>query len=581
MLISQFVGLDLTGQETDNNNFAQYQNIPREKIFVSFNNSLLFTGEYLLYKVFTLNDKTKQPSDISKIGYVELINENKESVFSHKIRLEEGKGQGDFFVPTALASGNYKLIGYTRWMRNGSIDLFFQEDITIINPYRSDQDALLPPKTEGLSLMDEEEITDSQTNDDKRFVLETDSSNYDKRSKVILKIKNFRGASGYGNYRLSVRKKYDLKSDAKFTPESFIQTYGNKTSELAVTYDSIRFAPENDGSLLKGQLIATDGTASVADRKVGISIPGKDFQLKVVKTDSSGSFSSAISKDFLQNTAILQVLEAKKESFKIEVEQDAPLDYSGLEFKKFYLNPNMRETIVRRSVHNQIENAYFAVNPDTVSQGFLNDPYGGAYVETVNLDEFTRFKTLEETIVEIVPNVWTKRNENGEDVFKVRSFDETYEESEFDALVFIDGVLMPDQSELLDFETKKVERIHTVREKFSLGGGFYFGMVNIETAEGNYFETINDGDITKIELTRPVPTKAYFIQKYNQDSSLNTMRLPDFREQLFWKPTVDLENKEIEFDFFTSDIPGEYVVSLEGFSIYGRPVSAYETITVK
>ncbi len=575
VLICLFLGQLIIGQETLISSYDQFKELPREKVYVSINSSLLLTGEYLFYKVYNLNDKTKQPSEISKIAYIELISEDREVIFNHKIRLVKSQGQGDFFVPTTVPSGNYKLIGYTRWMKNGSIDLFFQEDISIVNPYQSNQDAILQD-------VDKKEVADEMLKDpliseDKRFILSMNQKEYPKKSKVSIAIQNFRGASGYGNYTVSVRKKESLNNNAKHTPETYIEWHQKQISNTAPFYKRIRFAPELDGELIKGQLLAKEGDASIANQNIAISIPGEDFQLKVVKTDSTGSFYVNIDKDYTEASAIFQVLGDTKDIYVLEIVQDPPIDYSPLKFKKYYIHPKMEEAIVGRSVYNQIENGFFAIKPDTIRLDLLNDPYGGSYVETIHLEEYTRFKTLKETIIELVPNVWTKKNKEGEFVFKVRSFDETYEESEFDALVFIDGVLIPRANDILDFDTRTVVRVNTVREKYRLGGKYYFGMVNIETNEGDYFEKMGDGNHIKMGLTSPRPLKNYFTQSYTIDSNPN---IPDFRNQLLWKPTISLEGKEMDLSFYTSEVTGEYEVSLEGFSIYGRPVVVKETFTV-
>ena len=109
-----------------NKDITVYQQIPQEKIFLHHNASFLLTGEYLYYKVYCLSTKTDALSDFSKIAYVELINTNKDQIFRHKVRLESGLGRGDFFLPTNIPSGNYKLIAYTQWMRNGEDQHFFQ-----------------------------------------------------------------------------------------------------------------------------------------------------------------------------------------------------------------------------------------------------------------------------------------------------------------------------------------------------------------------------------------------------------------------------------------------------------------------
>ncbi len=568
--------VSLFGQDKKGGVYDRFKVLPAEKVYVSMNTNVLLTGEYLFYKVYCINDKTKQPSDNSQIAYIDLVDENYQLVFSHKIRLENSQGQGDYFVPTSVPSGNYKLVAYTRWMKNGRKELFFQEDVSIINPYQTDQDTILKVASNSTEVTNNM-IKTQEYIEDKRFVLVTDKENYPKQSKVQLKVKNFRGASGYGDYNISIRKRETLENAGKYTPEAYLKLH-KALANNTIFYDEITYGPEIEGELLKGRLVAIDDKRSVIGKKIGLSIPGKDYQLKVVGTDSSGVFHVSINKDYTEAVAIIQVLDEPKNAYSIVMEQDQKIDYSFLKFKEFYINAAMEDAIVSRSVKNQIENGFYEVKPDTVRLDLLNDPYGGAYIETVNLDEYTRFKTLEETVVELVPNVWTKKNKDGVSVFKVRSFDETYEESEFDAIVYIDGVLIPNPNEILDFDTRTVAKINTVREKYRLGGQTYFGMVNIETINGDYFNNIRNADAIKVNLVRTKPNKRYFKQAYTATSD---SRIPDFRDQLLWQPNFKFEGTEMELSFFTSQVSGDYEILLEGFSIYGRPVTVKQFFKVE
>ncbi len=50
-----------------------------------------------------------------------------------KTALEKGSGDGSFFLPATLATGNYTIRAYTNWMKNYGANYFFEKKITIIN----------------------------------------------------------------------------------------------------------------------------------------------------------------------------------------------------------------------------------------------------------------------------------------------------------------------------------------------------------------------------------------------------------------------------------------------------------------
>ena len=138
-VISVFVfGLISIGcypQQTPGTGVSQSKVYPSERVHLHFNDSFLLAGEYLYYKLYCIDEQTNSLSSLSKIGYVALINSHGEEIFRHKITLENGMGQGDFFVPTSVTSGSYKLLGYTQWMGNLTITDFFQSDVIVVNPY--------------------------------------------------------------------------------------------------------------------------------------------------------------------------------------------------------------------------------------------------------------------------------------------------------------------------------------------------------------------------------------------------------------------------------------------------------------
>ena len=117
--------------------------MPNERVYVHSNSTLLFPGDYLYYKCYVQRTDNKKLSALSKVVYVELINEEKESMFKHKLFLTNGLAFGDFFLDQSLSSGNYKLIAYTQWMKNLGTPFFFQQDISIINPYTNYQTRIL------------------------------------------------------------------------------------------------------------------------------------------------------------------------------------------------------------------------------------------------------------------------------------------------------------------------------------------------------------------------------------------------------------------------------------------------------
>jgi hypothetical protein len=563
--------------------------LPLEKMYIHHDSSLLFPGEYLLYSVYCINAYTYALSEISKIAYVELVSENGQIIFSHKLRLDKGRGQGDYFVPVDLPSGNYKLIGYTQWMKNGGLDQLFQDDLAIINPYQSDQSALLPSDEKSDSLdtvnnkapdMIRQHTLSSSAEEIMQLLI--DSTQYGKRSRITVFPKNYKGPLGYGSYSIVIRKKDSSPNGQGVTANGFSMGMTEVNRFIPQQVNDSLFLPEQLGELFWGNIVLSDTEAPAISKTVVISLPGADFQLKYATTDQNGNFFTYLNKEYDVSSAIVQLLDDDKKVYHIQIKKASPLNYGALKFKKFSVSPDMKKMIETRSVENQIENAFFMVKPDTIVSVKDNDPFIGGNPEVYELDDYTRFPTLRETLVEVVDNVWVRKVRGEESIWVRQYFEPTNEQYiNLPPLVFIDGVLIPNHQEILEFNAYDIKTIRTVRDQFVIGGKEYLGMVVIETLAGNYDDQwqANTHGI-KQELDPPRPLKNYFKQNYEGKNLTEKRRIPDFRRELLWVPNYTIDGKEQPLECYASDILGDYEIVLEGFTSYGKPISIKKTFTV-
>jgi hypothetical protein len=123
------------GQESDvQNNITKYnQNHLHEKIYVHTDRSFYLCGEALWFKAYLTNALNNHPLGVSKVAYIELLNQLHQPVLQGKISMDSGFGNGSFLLPFSFTSGNYELRAYTNWMKNDSPDNYFKKNITIIN----------------------------------------------------------------------------------------------------------------------------------------------------------------------------------------------------------------------------------------------------------------------------------------------------------------------------------------------------------------------------------------------------------------------------------------------------------------
>ena len=93
--------------------------IPQEKVYVHMDNTCYFQGDTIWFTAYTRQTNTNQPSRISDVLYVELLNNDGYLVERKLIEMKEGRGNGFFDLNNLIQySGFYELRAYTRWQLN-------------------------------------------------------------------------------------------------------------------------------------------------------------------------------------------------------------------------------------------------------------------------------------------------------------------------------------------------------------------------------------------------------------------------------------------------------------------------------
>ena len=107
-----------------------------EKLFVHTDRSFYVVGESMWFKLYYLDGTGNQSLNLSKVAYLEILDQDHNPVLQTKIALKRGKGRGSLAFPTSLPTGTYVVRAYTNWMKNFDPDYFFEKTITLTNPFQ-------------------------------------------------------------------------------------------------------------------------------------------------------------------------------------------------------------------------------------------------------------------------------------------------------------------------------------------------------------------------------------------------------------------------------------------------------------
>ncbi len=542
-----------------------------ETVFIHTNATTLVSGETLLYKIYCLKSSDKTPSNISKVAYVELVDDSKKSVFKTKISLENASGQGDYFIPTTLKTGSYKLIGYTNWMLNKPFSELFQLNINIVNPYKVDEKTVAANILANGSNASQENLTNEN------ITLKLNKKTFANREFVDLKIQSANNNFEDGTYSLSVRKLDNIPVQNQVSAVKFAANPSYPVVLDLQKQDQKVILPELRGEIISGKISAKNNSDKVDNISVGLSIPGKSFAFEVVKTDQKGNFIFNINKTFYTSNIVIQIIDENASNYDVAVNNAPEIDYSQVSFEKdSKLSYTFKESLLERSISSQVENAYYHKKVDNIEKIPTSESFFYSVAKEYILDDYTRFKTLKETITEVAVEIYSKQKDNK--LYLHVNDPSIFPQFPESALVLVDGQYLENQTDLVTYNMKNVYKIEVIVGRYYVGSKSFNGLISFTTFDKDFKSTQTGSSIVKPVVLRPQPKKIY--NKVNYENIADNQRIPDFRNQLFWNPDVQL-NKDSETSFFTSDLSGTFEIRLEGFTKSGIPVSVKENIEVQ
>ena len=106
---------------------------PQEKVHLHLDKPYYAVGEDIWLKAYLVNAEKNEPSLLSKVLYIDLINDKNEIRKKLTLPVENGLAFGNISLIDSLSSGKYRVRAYTNYMRNFADNFFFEKAIEIGN----------------------------------------------------------------------------------------------------------------------------------------------------------------------------------------------------------------------------------------------------------------------------------------------------------------------------------------------------------------------------------------------------------------------------------------------------------------
>lgn len=95
----------------------------QEKVYLHFDNNCYFQGDTIWYKAYVVLADDNSPQPLSRILYVELLNEQGYIVERQQLPINmDGQANGQFAIADSAFAGFYEIRAYTKWMLNFGFD---------------------------------------------------------------------------------------------------------------------------------------------------------------------------------------------------------------------------------------------------------------------------------------------------------------------------------------------------------------------------------------------------------------------------------------------------------------------------
>ena len=193
-----------------------------------------------------------------------------------------------------------------------------------------------------------------------------------------------------------------------------------------------------------------------------------------------------------------------------------------------------------------------------------------------HLDDYTRFPSVREIIVEITPEL-RLRNVNGKPrLFLTYSdaLNKRYDQTN-NILVMMDGVVLSDLDLLLGFDAMLIEDIDIYDQAIIIGKTPVNGIVNFITKK-NYVTALHFPSNVRVVDYQGVAYPVAYTGAVPQGEG------QDLRQLLYWHPVLKLEEgADYRVEINTPGYSGRFKAVAEGFTEDGTPVYQEFTFEVE
>ncbi len=550
MALSLLVGMAAQGQE---------------RVYVSTDKNAYLAGEDMWCSVYCIDDSTGRYSSLSSVAYLEFHSSVgiEETI---KLPLIDGRGCGRLQVPFDFATGNYSIVAYTRKYGGDSKGAFNGKIVAVYNTITAEKVGKGVEVVENLPQAAQVPVAG--------YGEVEISAEADSRQGVIpVRISN--KGKGAASLNVSVFH-YDEMERASRVPGTASCRLLERKGDFDVT-GTVEFAGEVITLEVKPEQWSKEWWKGVY---VYMSAKGNEDDLYVGRLDSLGRvtyYTSNMSGDkdlmieVVDNVAVAARMkegDAGNMRYKVEVVEDL-YTHKVEEIPVLKISPQMRKALDARGMRMQISRRFAADSLLNLMPMRTASYLGAALPLKYNLDDYTRFPTVEDVVREYVTYLRI-RTMDGVWGFKVVNTDgnDFSWAAKGQALALLDGVPVRDHNRIINMDPLLIKEIQVYPRQIVLNHFVFDGVVKFNTYKGD-MGGLQMGGKFSIIPHRGVQYPLAFLG----DGISGNSRYPNYNSTLYWNPIVEIGAGEaFELSCPLPKYKGEFLVVVEGVDSDGKSI---------
>ncbi len=536
----------------------------KEKLYLFTDRNLYASGENVSFRLYNLSHPLLKENNWSRVFYLELINSRNEAVARGKYQVYSWGGDGQIIIPDTASTGHYYLRAYTSWMRNYPPSEYFHLPLAIVNPRKISSADLSAGGTETV-------ISEEAPGLMAGIACSTDLSSYGKREKVSVKINPESRGSSPDAYCISVIKK-------GYLDEAYYYTTAPVSKDPLQLQDLVYY-PETRGATVSGMVMVGEEKKPADRYLLGMTMLGSDPDYFEFMTDENGRFRIPVQQQTGNIDALLTIRSNRDEAVRIITNEAFSSDFSTAPVPATDFFGEQRALVEEAMVNSQLRAAFELTDRDSVDAAEANSDilFYGTPEFRYQTEDYVALPDLEEFFFEIVPQVRVEKNT---DQTHLVVLDDRGEIIYTPPLILLDYVPVPDIGNILSVSPQRVDHIDIVNKIYVRGGNTYGGIVSIITGQGDRAGVTLPDESSFISFTGLSKLQEKDFPEY--EGKVRNERMPDLRNTLYWAAHYEITpDNGGSFDFYTSDVTGEFMVIVRAITSDGNVLSGTCNFIVK